>query len=275
MDLNYTDLLSERVLKEKANRLCRFYALIIRMLDFRALIARYSFIKEADAWPMLRQSVAEHAFLVAQLAATFYSEFLEFLADKNISVEKLESEALHHDDAEALTGDAATDVDRVSRFIKDSAETNSISMLLQDLACRAYRLMRYESYEAKATYSAKIVKLLDAVELVFYTAYCVRNGAGMLSRGEKEGEFVISIFGEKRAVDERVYKEVSDYFQDANVREVSIAKIMADHSVPRLERLGCPELVSIFKLLCEQAFEFPFEKYNLTNMPMEFSRLAQ
>ncbi len=54
-----------------------------------------------------------------------------------------------------------------------------------------------------------------------------------------------------------------------------ISEVMYDHSLPRVERLERPELTGLFKLLlCARAFEFPFEKYNLINLPMDFAKLA-
>lgn len=71
-------------------------------------------------------------------------------------------------------------------------------------------------------------------------------------------------------IDRRTHKEVSPYFAKSNRAEVSIAEIMYDHSLPRIEKLGRPELTRLFKLLCARAFEFSFEKYSLVNLPMDF-----
>lgn len=274
MDLNYANLLPNDTYEKKAARICELYAIKLRMTAPRAIEVRYSFPFTESVWPMVGLSTAEHSFMMAQMSVPIYLEFLAIFQDKNIAPEMLESEALHHDDAEALTGDAATDVDGVTREMKDAAEAKSIERQYSGLVCHSYMRVRYQAYEARESYLSKFVKMLDAVDLVFFAQYCVKNGVGMIARGEKEDEFVLRAFGQEKAVDKRTHKEIRDYFADGEQEEVPISRIMYDHSVPRIDRLGCPELTGLFKLLSAEAFEFPFHKYSLKNLPMDFANLA-
>lgn len=274
LDLNYAGLLPESTYEKKADRICKFYATKMRMLTPRAIADRYNLPFTERIWAMLSPSIAEHAFMVASLAVPVYQEFLDLFPDKNIPPEELESEALHHDDAEALTGDAATDVDGITRAMKDAAEAKSIERQYSDMSCCSYMRARYKAYEAKDSYTSKFVKTLDAVDLVLYAQCCVRNGVGMISRGEAEGEFWLRAFNKQVTVDRRTHGEIREYFEASDRREVSIAEIMYDHSLPRLAKLKCPELTGLFKLLCARAFVFPFEEYNLVKLPMDFAKLA-
>lgn len=270
MDLNYASLLPDMKYEKKADRICELYATKLRLQSLRAIVVRYGFPAADAVWPMISQTLAGHAFTMAQIIGPLYLEFLDLFADKAIPLEKLESEALHHDDAEALTGDAATDVDGITRAMKDAAEAKSIDRQYHDMACLSYMRVRYESYEAKESYLSKLVKMLDVVELVFFSQYCVRNGVGMLKRGEREDEFLLQAFDKLVPVDKRTHNEIREYFAD----EGPISEIMYLHSLPRVERLGCPELTGLFKLLCARAFVFPFERYNLVELPMDFAKLA-
>lgn len=275
MDLNYKRLLPKSGFWEvKADRICELYATKVRLMHPRAIGERYSFPGVDTKWPMLAQSIAGHAFVMAQMIGALYIEFLDLLPVKGLSVERLESEALHHDDAEALTGDAATDVDGVTRFMKDAVESKSIERQYCGLACYSHMRTRYESYEARESYTSKLVKMLDAVELVLYAQYCVKNGVGMISR-EENGEFVLNAFGLFRSIDRRAYGEISDYFKEGKRTEVPISEIMYDHSLPRVEKMGHPELTALFKLICARAFEFPFDEYNLVNLPMDFAGITK
>lgn len=274
LNLNYESLLPKGVYEKKADRICELYATKIRMTAPRAIELRYAFPYTESAWPMMGLSIAEHSFMVAQLIVPTYMEFLDLFADKNIPPEKAESEALHHDDAEALTGDAATDVDGVTRAMKDAAETKSIARQYHNMVCHAYMCVRHESYEAKESYLSKLVKVHDAIDLVLFAQYCVRNGVGMVGRGAGKDKFVLKTFDRQVPVDKRTYGEISEYFEDSERLEVSIAEVMYDHSLPRIEKLNCPELTGLFKLICKRAFEFPFEEYNFKNLPMDFAKLA-
>lgn len=273
MNLTYTDLLPStgNFYERKAWLICMLYALKLRMTAPRAIEVRYAFPHTERDWPMLGLSVAEHAFMMAQLIVPTYIEFLNIFQEQNISPEKAESEALHHDDAEALTGDAATDVDNVTREMKDAAEVKSIDRQYNGLTCHSYMKIRYETYEAKDSYLSKLVKMHDALDLVLFAQYCVRNGVGMIQQGATPDEFLLNAFGKRYPIDKRAYKEVSDYFTNERI-EVPISEIMYDHSLPRVEKLGCPELTGLFKLICSQAFKFPFEQYNLANLPMDFAK---
>lgn len=276
MDLSfdYKDLLPSNPYEAKADRICELYAMKLRMTAPRAIEVRYAFPYTEQIWPMIGLSTAEHSFMMAQMIVPIYLEFLELFPDKRITPEKAESEALHHDDAEALTGDAATDVDGVTRAMKDAAESKSINRQYEGLVCHSYMRTRYESYEAKESYRSNLVKTLDAVDLVLFAQYCVRNGVGMLTKGASVGEFVLNAFGKQYVVDKRVHKEISEYLVDKGMSEVRISQVMYDHSLPRIEQLGHPELAGLFQLLRARAFEFPFEKYNLENLPMDFAKLA-
>lgn len=274
LDLNYEGLLQDKIYRAKADRICELYAIKLRMTAPRAIEVRYAFPYTEREWPMIGLSVAEHSFMVAQMSVPIYLEFLALLQDKNIPPERLESEALHHDDAEALTGDAATDVDGVTRAMKDAAELKSIERQYWDLACHSYMKLRFNAYEARESYPSRFVKMLDAVDLIFFAQYCVRNGIGMIARGEKDDEFILKHPNGQAVVDKRTHGEIRDYLESGGLAEVSIARVMYDHSVERIERLGCPELTALFKLLSARAFEFPFEKYNLKNLPMDFANLA-
>ena len=122
LDLKYELKPIGDIYEAKADRFCELYAIKMRMATLRAIVSRYAVAPDAESmWSMLRQSVAMHAFVMAQIIGPLYQEFLDLFEDKNIPVERLESEALHHDDAEALTGDAATDVDNITRSMKDAA----------------------------------------------------------------------------------------------------------------------------------------------------------
>lgn len=277
MDLNYEGLLPESTYEEKAKRICELYAIKIRMMAPRAIAERYNIPFTECVWPMISPSIAEHAFMVAQLAVPVYQEFLDLFPDKNIPPEELESEALHHDDAEALTGDAATDVDGITRAMKDAAEAKSIDRQYRDMNCHSYMRVRYKAYEAKDSYVSKFVKILDAVDLVLFAQYCVRNGVGMISQGsgDSEGEFLLQAFDKQVVVDRRTHGEIREYFdKDPKRQEVSIAEIMYDHSLLRIVKLECPELTGLFKLLCAQASKFPFEKFSLVKLPMDFAKLT-
>lgn len=85
---------------------------------------------------------------------------------------------------------------------------------------------------------------------------------------------MLNAFGKQYVVDKRTHKEISEYLVDKNMPEVRISQVMYDHSLPRIGKLGCPELTGLFKLLCARAFEFPFDEYNLENLPMDFAKLA-
>ena len=147
---------------------------------------------------MVGLSTAEHSFMIAQMIVPTYMEFLELFPYKDILPEQLESEALHHDDAEALTGDAATDVDGVTRAMKDAAEAKSIArQQYSGLVCHSYMRVRHESYEARESYLSKLVKMYDAVDLVLFAQYCVQNGVGMIARGRKEDEYVLKALVKK------------------------------------------------------------------------------
>ena len=275
LDLKYDGLwlCGKYTYMQKAVRICELYATKLRMSASRALSQRYNLPFTERDWPMLGLSTAEHSFMMAQMIVQIYLEFLDAFLDKDIPPEKAESEALHHDDAEALTGDAATDVDGVTREMKDAAETKSIERQYHSMACHSYMRVRHEAYEAKESYLSKFVKMMDALDLVFFAQYCVRNGVGMICRhGDKD--FALKAFGEKRIIDRRTHKEVSPYFEGDAREEVPISEIMYDHSLPRVEKLGRPELTNLFKLLCAQAFGFPFEQYNLVNLPMDFANLS-
>lgn len=274
MNLSYNLEPLNSIYRAKAHLICRLYAIKLRLCAPRALGSRYALPFVEEAWPMIGESVAEHAFVISQIIGAIYLEFLDFFKDKNIPIEILESEALHHDDAEALTGDAATDVDGVTRAMKDAAETHSIDRQYDGMVCHSYMKTRYSAYETKVSYCSKIVKMCDAIELIFFAQYCVRNGIGKIQRNGNSEGFVLLAFGEQRLIDKRAYGEIAPYFADNECQNVSIAEIMYDHSLPRLEKLGQPELVELFKLLCAEAFEFPFEKYNLQQLPMDFANLA-
>ena len=274
MDLSYENLLPSNSYEAKADRICQLYAMKLRMTAPRAIEVRYAFPHTEQIWPMIGLSTAEHSFMMAQMIVPIYLEFLDVFQDKRITPEKAESEALHHDDAEALTGDAATDVDGVTRAMKDAAEAKSINRQYEGLVCHSYLRMRYESYEAKESYLSKLVKMMDSVDLVFFAQYCVCNGVGMLTKGANADEFVLNAFGEQYVVDPRTHKEISEYLVDRQMPEVRISEVMYDHSVDRVAKLGRPELSGLFKLLCARAFEFPFEEYNLENLPMDFAKLA-
>lgn len=274
MDLSYENLLPSDLYEKKADRICELYATKLRMTAPRAIEVRYAFPYTEQIWPMIGLSTAEHSFMMAQMIVPIYLEFLDLFPDKKITPEKAESEALHHDDAEALTGDAATDVDGVTRAMKDAAEAMSINRQYEGLVCHSYMRTRYESYEAKESYLSKLVKTLDAVDLVFFARYCVCNGVGMLRRGAKDDEFVLDAFGSPSVVDKRTHKEISEYLIDKGRSEVPIYEVMYDHSVGRIDGLKCPELSGLFKLLCARAINFSFDKYNLENLPMDFAKLA-
>lgn len=273
LDLNYEGLLPAKLYEVKADRICELYAIKLRMTAPRALELRYAFPFTENVWPMIGLSVAEHSFMMAQLIGAVYLEFLDLFAEKGISIEMAESEALHHDDAEALTGDAATDVDGITRAMKDAAESKSIDRQYDGLVCHSYMRLRHDAYEAKESYLSKIVKMMDAVDLVMFAQYCVRNQVGMISRYGEE-DFALKAFGKLSVIDRRTHKEVSPYFAKSDRAEVPIAEIMYDHSLPRIEKLGRPELTGLFKLLCARAFEFPFEKYSLANLPMDFAKFS-
>lgn len=274
LNLNYAGLLPQNNYKAKARRLCELYAVKLRMTYPRAIELRYAFPGTDTIWPMLSLSIAEHAFMMAQLIVAVLLEFLDIFPNKNISPEKAESEALHHDDAEALTGDAATDVDGITRDMKDAAEAKSIDRQYSGLVCHSYMKARYETYEAKESYLSKLVKMLDALDLVLFAQYCYRNGVGGISRGANDEEYLLDAFGKKYPIDKRANKEVAPHLTDDDRPTVSIADIMYEHSLPRIEALGCPELTGLFKLICSEAFKFPFENYNLKNLPMDFAKLA-
>lgn len=270
MDLRYGGLLPKNLLEAKADRICELYAMKLRMTAPRAIEARYAFPGVDDTWPMLSLSIAEHSFMMAQMIVPTYMEFLDLFPDKQISPERAESEALHHDDAEALTGDAATDVDGVTRFMKDAAESKSIDRQYGGLVCHSYMRLRHDSYEAKESYLSKLVKMHDAVDLVVFAQYCVRNGVGMISQGKKEDEFFLEAFGEKYLVDRRTHGEIREYLASGKQQKVRISEIMYDHSLPRIAAMRRPELTRLFKLICARAFKFPFEKYSLEKLPMDF-----
>lgn len=274
MDLTYKNLLPSNSYEAKADRICKLYAIKLRMTAPRAIEVRYAFPYTEQVWPMIGLSTAEHSFMMSQMIVPIYLEFLDVFQDKRIPLEKASFEATHHDDAEALTGDAATDVDGVTRAMKDAAEAKSIERQYEGLVCLSYMRMRYESYEAKESYLSKLVKMMDAVDLVFFAQYCVRNGVGMLTKGTNTDEFVLNAFGKQYVVDKRTHKEISEYLVDKKMPEVRISEVMYDHSVERIANLKCPELSGLFKLLCARAFEFPFEEYNLENLPMDFAKLA-
>ncbi len=274
LDLNYDGLLSGATLEQKADSICRLYAIKIRLQSLRAIVSRYAFPAADPVWPMISQTVAGHAFTMAQIIGPLYLEFLDIFPDKMIPVETLESIAINHDNAEALTGDAATDVDGITREMKDMAEQASVKRQYSGMVCLSYMQEKFVTYEAKMSYPSKLVKMLDAVELVFFAQYCVRNGVGMLSRGGNENEFLIEVFGKKLPVDKRTHQEIRDYFQSEGRDEGPISEIMYMHSLPRIDRLGRAELTGLFKLLCARAFVFPFEKFNLQNLPMDFTKLT-
>lgn len=274
MDLIYKDLLPSNLYEAKADLICRLYAIKLRMSTPRAIEVRYAFPHTEQIWPMIGLSVAEHCFMMSQMIIPIYLEFLDVFRDKKIPLEVASLEATHHDDAEALTGDAATDVDGVTREMKDAAEAKSIERQYEGLVCLSYMQARYKAYEAKESYLSKLVKMMDAVDLVFFAQYCVRNGVGMLAKGKNADEFVLKAFDKQYVVDKRTHKEISEYLVDKQMPEVRISEVMYDHSVDRVAKLGCPELLGLFKLLCARAFEFPFEEYNLENLPMDFAKLA-
>lgn len=274
MDLKYEDLLPKGSYEQKAQRICELYATKLRMTAPRAIEVRYAFPCTETIWPMIGLSTAEHSFMMAQLIVPTYLEFLDWFPEKDIPPEKLESVALHHDDAEALTGDAATDVDGVTREMKDAAETKSIARQYHGLVCHSYMRAQHETYEARTSYFSKLVKVHDAIDLVLFAQYCVRNGVGVLARGANPDEFVLKAFDGQAVVDRRVHKEVQEYLADGKKTEVPISEVMYDHSLPRIQKLGCPELTALFQLLSAEAFKFPFEKYNLRNLPMDFANLA-
>lgn len=274
MDLKYGFRSLKKIYEAKADRICELYAIKIRMTAPRAIEVRYGFPFTEQTWPMVGLSTAEHSFVMAQMIVPMYMEFLDLFADRNIPVEMLESEALHHDDAEALTGDAATDVDGITREMKDAAELKSIDRQYHNMVCQSYMRMRHNTYEAKGSYASKIVKMCDAVDLVLFAQYCVRNGIGMISKNA-EGKFVIDALGKPGLIDERAYGEIKEpYFTKEGRTSVPVSEIMYDHSLPRLQKLKQPELINLFKLLCARAFKFPFEQYNLTNLPMDFAKMA-
>lgn len=277
MDLNYKFKSQEETLETKADRVCELYATKLRMTAPRAISVRYGFPCTELKWPMLGLSVAEHAFIMTQMSVAIYMEFLDHFENKDIPPEMLESEAVHHDDAEALTGDAATDVDGVTRDMKDAAEAKSIDRQYHGMACHYYMKTRHDAYEAKDSYLSKIVKMLDAVDLVFFTQYCVRNDVGMICcQKDTEGrqEFALRAFKEMHKIDKRAYKEIEPYFERDGRENVPISEIMYDHSLPRIKALKQPELTDIFKLLCARAFQFPFETYSLEKLPMDFASLT-
>lgn len=270
MDIMYNTRFAQNLYERKADRICELYATKLRLTAPRAISLRYGFPLTEAEWPMIGLSVAEHSMMMAQMIGPIYMEFLEVFDDRNIPIETLESEALHHDDAEALTGDAATDVDGVTRAMKDAAEANSIDRQYYDMVCHSYMRMRYDAYESKKSYASRIVKMCDAIDLVFFTQYCVRNGIGMIRRNSSGKGFLLEAFGKMHTIDRRAWKEVEGYLGGDRVG-VAISEIMYDHSLPRLEKMEQPELVNLFKLLCCRAFRFPFETYNLVNLPMDYA----
>lgn len=274
MDFNFNGLLPASTYDARADRICELYATKLRMTAQRAIEVRYAFPFTEEVWPMIGLSTAEHSFMMAQLIVPTYLEFLDVFRNKDIPPDSLESMALHHDDAEALTGDAATDVDGVTRSMKDAAEAKSIERQYHGLVCHSYMREKYDFYEAKESYLSKLVKTHDAIDLFLFAQYCVCNGVGILSQGPNEGEFLLHAFDRVSVVDKRTHGEIRDYFKDGMRKEVPISEVMYDHSLPRIENLGCPELTGIFKLICARAFDFPFERYNLINLPMDFAKLA-
>lgn len=274
MNLNCKTLLRSRIYKEKARRMCEFYATKLRMTAPRAIEVRYSFPFTETTWPMIGLSTAEHSFMMAQLIVPTYMEFLDLFPNKDLVPEKLESEALHHDDAEALTGDAATDVDGVTREMKDAAESMSIDRQYHGMVCHNYMRVRHDYYEARESYLSKLVKVHDAIDLVLFAQYCVSNGIGMITKGEKANEFLLHALNQTYPVDPRTHKEISPYFTASDSTKVSIAQIMYDHSIFRIEKMGCPELTGLLELFYTESKTFPFEKYNLVNLKMDFAKLA-
>lgn len=274
MDLNYKALLPSNVYEVKADRICELYAIKLRMTAPRAIEVRYAFPFTENIWPMVGLSTAEHSFMMAQTIVPTCLEFLDWLSDKDIWPEKMESVALHHDDAEALTGDAATDVDGITRAMKDAAESKSITRQYRGMVCHSFMRVQHDAYEARESYLSKLVKMHDALDLVLFAQYCVRNGVGMIRRGGTEGEFVLGAFDKQMPIDPRTHKEVTPYLIQAKRAEVPIAEVMYDHSLPRVEKLNCPELTGLFKLICARAFEFPFEDFNLKNLPMDFAKMV-
>lgn len=272
LDFKYKFPSAKKLYERKADLICRLYALKMRMAAPRAIGVRYSFPFLEAVWPMIAQSIAEHSFMIAQIVVPLYMEFLDVFLDKNIAPERLESEALHHDDAEALTGDAATDVDGITRAMKDAAESKSIERQYQGMVCHNYMREKHDEYERKDSYLSKIVKMMDAVELVFFAQYCVCNGIGMIRKAGTK--YVLEYPGGAGIIDKRAYWEIEPYFADGKREKVPISEIMYDHSLPRLEKLRQPELVNLFKLLCSRAFKFNFADYNFVNLPMDFAHLA-
>jgi len=264
--------------------------MIYRMYQPRAICRRYAYPGARYRTEFYVQSLAEHSFLLAQLAPVVYAEFRDLFAKTDISPFTLAFYGIKHDNPEAICGDVSTDVDGVTAATKQAVEHGAISQIYDGLAISDFMKEIFHHYEDRSEYLTKIIKMLDALELVLYSQLCVRGGVGAIKQiyGSDPVQFCLVVDGEERPIDMRTYGEVAEYFDgNGQVRidgavvksdlsyVLPISRIMYDHSLTRMKAsiIGrtAPELIAIFELICSEAFKFPFEDYNLGNMPAPFA----
>jgi 5'-deoxynucleotidase YfbR-like HD superfamily hydrolase len=280
----------EELYSAKAKELCRYYAIAFRMLAPRAICSRYSYPGSKRAVQFLVQSLAEHSYLLSKLAPAVYMEFRDMFRIKNLPPQDLSFYGIIHDDAEAITGDSATDVDGVTKEVKDWVEHGSLGQLYGNLACRDFMLAQHARYEMRDEYPTQIIKMLDSIELVLFSQLCVRNGIGMIKQTTPE-QYLLVADGQDCVVDPRTHLELSECFckdglvittgetlfkgEGDNADKVPISRVMYEHSLVRLKKRfdeQAPELVAIFEIISKEAASFPFEEYNFKNMPAIFAK---
>ncbi|MCL2002115.1 HD domain-containing protein [Candidatus Saccharibacteria bacterium] len=235
------------------------------------------------------QSIAEHSYLVAQLAPVVYAEFRTMFKDPNVPLLSLMLYGHIHDTPEAITGDSAP-IDKMPRADKHSAEAAAIQQIYGGLEIFEEIKKEFDRYEARVDYATQIVKMHDALELVLYTQLCVRNGVGLLTMvadTDRPEYRIILDSGEKQPIDPRTYEEISEYFNpDGTVKLdgavvkhespyiLPVSRIMYDHGLAWLQNAfgaDALELVEVYQIVSAEAAVFPFEEYNLANLKPVFA----
>lgn len=148
------------------------------------------------------ESVAEHSFGVATLALV--------VGDLHPGLDraKLLSIALLHDLAEALIGDLPASARRLfSAQAKQSAERKAMGELFGGLPQEEEYLLLWEEYAQGASAEARLVKVLDRIEMLAQALSYERAGARNLGEFWDNLDSLGEEFPEARVLAERLFAE--------------------------------------------------------------------
>ncbi|MDR0979721.1 MAG: HD domain-containing protein [Candidatus Nomurabacteria bacterium] len=249
------------VLDSRGFAVCEFYALQARNFP-RAITARrlgYPDTMEQLLYRIYWQSIDEHSALVARLAAVAIPSEFDDLLKEPIDMFQVAFSGLVHDDAEKITADSATSVDKVAPEQKMSAEVEAMQRIYGKLKKGQRVLEIWQEYEGRQPYYTKLIKMCDGLELVLWLRMLQSNSIGKV---KQEGGILVQLRDEWRPIDPRAYPETASYL--ARQKSTTTATIVGNAVHKRLKQQmkTAPELVEIYEIVDSVARHFNFAAYS-------------